>query len=418
MIETKTLPNGARIVHEYMPHVRSAAVGFWVGHGSRHEPAGMGGASHAIEHMVFKGTQTRSAAELAAEIDAIGGRVNAYTTKESTCFYAHALDSHLPSAIDFLSDIFFNPRFDQEDWELERGVIVEEIAMYEDQPEDLVYQNLFASVYKDLPLGGTVLGTPETLAGMTSRQMLDYKNLHYRPCDIVVSLAGHYAPSDLEAIERILGTMAPSDCPPLTPCHYTPAFCLCEKAIEQNHLCLGFPGLPRGRELHYTDSVLTSILGAGMSSRLFQTVREENGLCYSVYSYGAKHRGTGVAGVYLALGRETEKQALELTRKVVETFVKEGPTDVELTRSREQLKANTLMAIESTVQRSSALGDATLFYGNTLEPDEIIKRIDAVTREGVMELAARIYDFSKVSLSVVGKPEDESVYRGLLCPNG
>ena len=416
MIQTKTLPNGARIVHEHMPHVRSAAVGFWVGHGSRHEPAGMGGVSHAIEHMVFKGTQTRTAAELAAEIDAIGGRVNAYTTKESTCFYAHALDSHLPSAIDFLSDIFFHPRFDEEDWELERGVIVEEIAMYEDQPEDLVYQNLFASVFNGLPLGGTVLGTPETLHGMTAKKMLAYKNRHYRPCDIVVSLAGHYAPSDLETVQRILEALTPSECPPLNPCHYTPAFHLCEKAIEQNHLCLGFPGLPRDRGTQYTDSVLTSILGAGMSSRLFQKVREENGLCYSVYSYGAKHRDTGVAGVYLALGRETEKQALELTREVVGAFVKEGPTDVELTRSREQLKANTLMGIESTVQRSSSLGDAVLFYGDTLEPDEIIARIDGVTRESVMELAARIYDFSKISLSVVGKPEDESVYRELLCP--
>ncbi|MDR0293254.1 MAG: insulinase family protein [Oscillospiraceae bacterium] len=414
MIEMKTLPNGARLVYERMEHVRSAAVGFWVGHGSRHEPAGMGGVSHAIEHMVFKGTRSRTASELAAEIDAIGGQVNAYTTKENTCFYAHALDSHLPAAIGLLSDIFFNPRFDEGDWETERGVIVEEIAMYEDQPEDLVYQNLFASVYENQPLGGTVLGTPETLASMTAGAMLAYKDENYRPCDVIVSLAGHFSDGDLSRLEELLSAMPPSERPELVPCRYTPAFRLCEKAIEQNHLCLGFPGLKRDREFHYTDNVLTSILGAGMSSRLFQTVREENGLCYSVYSYGAKHRDTGVAGVYLALGRETEKQALELTREVVETFVKEGPTETELTRAREQLKANTLMAIESTVRRSSSLGDAVLFWGCTLEPDEIIARIDAVTREKVLELAARVFDFSQVSLSVVGKPEDEAVYRSLL----
>ncbi len=414
MIQVKTLPNGARIVHEYMEHVRSAAVGFWVGHGSRHEPEGMGGASHAIEHMVFKGTETRSSAEVAAEMDAIGGQVNAFTTKESTCFYAHSLDSHLPTAISLLSDIFFHPRFDKEDWELERGVIIEEIAMYEDQPEDLVYQNLFASVYENLPLGATVLGTRQSLEGMDAAGLLAYKIKNYRPCDIVVSLAGHYAPSDLAQLKGLLSAIEASECPPVTPCSYKPAFRLCEKSIEQNHLCLGFPGLPISREHMYAYRVLSSILGAGMSSRLFQTVREENGLCYSVYSYTAGHRDTGVAGVYLALGRDTETQALELTRKVVETFVKEGPTEQELTRAREQQKANILMATESTVHRSNSLGESTLMLGSALEPDEIIARIDAVTRDAVTEIARRVFDFGQVSLSVVGKPRDEAVYRELL----
>lgn len=414
MIELKTLPNGARIVHEYMDHVRSAAVGFWVGHGSRFEPAGMGGASHAIEHMVFKGTQTRTAAELAAEMDAIGGQVNAYTTKESTCFYAHALDSHLPVAIDLLSDIFFNARFDQEDWEMERGVIVEEIAMYEDQPDDLVYNNLFSSVYSKLPLGNTVLGTPESLASMTAKDLLDYKNQNYRPCDVLISLAGHYNPSDLARVEELLLAMTPSEPQAMVPCVYTPAYSICEKSIEQNHIVLGFPGLPLDRKHVYAYNVLTSILGAGMSSRLYQTVREENGLCYSVYSYTAGHRDTGVAGVYLALGRETEKQAIELSRAVIERFVKEGPTDIEMTRAREQFKANALMALESTVSRSNSLGNGVLFYGDVVEPDEIIKRIDAVSQEAVMDIASRVYDFSRASLAVVGKPENESVYRDLL----
>ncbi|MCL1807298.1 MAG: insulinase family protein [Oscillospiraceae bacterium] len=416
MIQIKTLPNGARIIHEYMEHVRSAAVGFWVGHGSRHEPKDMGGASHAIEHMVFKGTQKRTAAELAAGMDAIGGQVNAYTTKESTCFYARTLDSHLPEAIDLLSDLFFNPLFDEEAWELERGVIIEEIAMYEDQPDDLVFQNLFASVYAGQPLGATVLGTPETLASMTAADMLKYKNTNYRASDVILSLAGHYAQSDFDMLERLLSVMPESKSPALVTCKYTPAFSLCEKDIEQNNIVLGFPGLPLDRERVFAYNILTCILGAGMSSRLFQAVREQHGLCYSVYSYQAAHRDTGVAGVYLGLGRETEKQALELTRKVIEEFTKDGPTEDELSRAREQNKANQLMSLESTVSRSSALGHAALFYGSAMEPDEIAARFDAVTRDDVMEIASNIFDFQNVSLAVVGKPEEESVYRGLLTP--
>jgi len=414
MIQIKTLPNGARIVHEHMPHVRSGAVGFWVGHGSRHEPSGFGGASHAIEHMVFKGTQSRTAAELAAQMDAIGGQINAYTTKESTCFYAHALDSHIPEAIDLLGDIFFNARFDAADWELERGVIVEEIAMYEDQPDDLVFQNLFASVYPNQTLGETVLGTQESLAAMTAASLRDYKHTHYRPCDILVTLTGRYADRDLTQIEQLLLAMNPSEPVPMLPCSYVPGFTLCEKPIEQNHLCLGFPGLPMVREHIYAYQVLSSILGAGMSSRLYQTVREENGLCYSVYSYTAAHRDTGVAGVYLALGRETERQALELTRNVITRFVADGPTEPELIRAKEQIKANTIMALESTVQRSGALGNSVLFYGDALEPDDVIARVDAVTKDAVMAIAAQVYDFAQVSLSVVGQPDDEAVYRGLL----
>jgi predicted Zn-dependent peptidase len=416
MIQIKTLPNGARIVHEHIPHVRSATVVFWVAHGSRHEPAEMGGAAHAIEHMLFKGTRTRSAAELAAEMDAIGGQVNAYTTKESTCYYARALDSHLPKAIELLGDMFFNPRFDDEAWDLERGVIIEEIAMCEDQPDNLVYQNLYAAVYKDLPLGVPVIGSAETLGGMTARKLLDYKNRNYRPCDILVSVAGHYAPSDLEKIEEMLSSAGAAECPPLVPCGYTPAFTLREKDTEQNNIVLGFPGLPVSREYAY--GVMSNILGAGMSSRLYQKIREEYGLCYSVYSYTTEHQDTGVAGVYVGLGAETETKALELIREVVENYVKEGPADIELTRAREQIKANIIMTEELTMHRSIGIGYSTLSFGDVLETDEVIRRIDAVTREKVMELSAQVLDFSQVSLSVVGKPQDEAVYREILCPGG
>jgi predicted Zn-dependent peptidase len=414
MIQTKALTNGARIVHEQIPHARSAAVVFWVAHGSRHEPLELGGAAHAIEHMLFKGTATRTAAELAAEIDAIGGQVNAYTTKESTCYYARALESHLSAAIDLLGDLFFNPRFDADAWELERGVIIEEIAMCEDQPDDLVYQNLYASVYKDLPLGAPIIGTQETLAGMTADKLRDYKNTNYRPCDIIVSMAGNFGAAHLEQIEEMLTTLKPAECPQMKPCFYTPAFHLREKEIEQNHLVIGFPGLSVNR--NYAYSVMSSILGSGMSSRLFQKIREEHGLCYSIYSSQASHRDTGVAVIYTALGQETEKKALELIREVVELYVKEGPSETELTRAREQYKANTVMTEESAVSRAIGIGHSALFFGDVLETDEVIRRIDAVTRDDVLEISEQIFDFSKLSLAVVGTPCGETVYRELLCP--
>jgi predicted Zn-dependent peptidase len=412
MIQIKTLPNGARIVHEHMPHVRSATVVFWVAHGSRHEPEGMGGASHAIEHMLFKGTKTRSAAEIAAAMDAIGGQVNAYTTKESTCYYARALDSHLPKAIEVLGDMFFNAVFDEEAWEVERGVIIEEIAMCEDQPDDLVYQNLYASVYEDLPLGAPIIGTAETLGGMSAKGLYEYKVKNYRPCDIIVSVAGRFSQQDIDMIEGMLSAAPPSECPPAEPCVYSPAFTLREKEIEQNHIVLAFPGLPVSRKYQY--NIMSSILGAGMSSRLYQKIREEHGLCYSVYSYTTTHRDTGVAGVYTALGSDTEKKALELIREVVELFVKEGPTDVEMTRTREQFKASIIMNEELTMSRSVGIGYQTMNFGDVLEMDETIRRVDAVKREDVMELAGQIFDFSNISLSVVGSPEDETVYKEIL----
>jgi predicted Zn-dependent peptidase len=286
--------------------------------------------------------------------------------------------------------------------------------MCEDTPDDLVYQNLYASVYKDLTLGAPVIGTQETLAGMTAEKLLDYKNINYRPCDIIVSVAGKFDSSHLEQIEGMLSALSSTECPDMAPCFYKPAFHLREKDIEQNHLVIGFPGLPVNRNFAY--GVMSSILGAGMSSRLFQKIREEHGLCYSIYASQAAHRDTGVAVIYAALGQETEMKALELIREAVELYVKEGPSDTELTRAREQFKANTVMTEESAVSRSIGIGHSALFFGDVLETDEIIRRIDAVTRDDVMEVARNIFDFSKLSLSVVGTPADEAVYRELLCP--
>ncbi len=405
MTEKITLPNGARLVTEYMDQVRSAAVGFWIGSGSRHEPENLGGISHAIEHMVFKGTKSRTSAQIAEEMDAIGGQINAFTTKECTCFYGRSLDTHLDTAIDLLSDIFFSPKLAEEDWQLERGVILEEIGMYEDSPEDLVGEELFAAVFKGCPLGRPILGRPDSLNAMSAETIAGYKAANYTADRLVVSLAGHYSEEDRRRLADIisgLGGQAPEDRRAGT---YTPAFTAKHKPIEQNHICLAFPSLPLGHEKRYALQVLNGILGAGMSSRLFQTVREQNGLCYSVYSYTAGHADAGLFGIYTALNKETESQAIRLICDVVRRFAEEGPTDKELFRVREQIKANVLMSLESTSSRMHHLGQNELLMNHVPTPDEITERYDAVTCEGVRELAGDIFDFESLSFSAVGNVE-------------
>lgn len=411
-VDKITLKNGVRVLCEPMPSVRSAAVGFWIGSGSRHEPEELGGISHALEHMVFKGTRSRTAAQIAEEMDAIGGQVNAFTTKELTSFYARALDSHLSDAIGLLGDIFFSPKLAQEDWQTERGVILEEIDMYEDSPEDLVGEELFAAIYRDSPLGRPILGRPESLNAMTAAGMADYKRERYRASELVVSLAGRYSDRDVALLTGLLEDMPAVPALEPAPGVYHPAFTQKAKPIEQNHLCLGFPSLPAGHPERYALQVLNGILGSGMSSRLFQTVRERNGLCYSIYSFTAAHADTGVLGVYTALGKETERQALELTLRVITELVESGPAPAELDRVREQIKANVLMGLESTSSRMHHLGQSELLTGRVSTPDEIIERYDAVTREGVWDLARRVFNMEQMSFSAVGNVENTD-YRAM-----
>lgn len=414
MLEQMTLPNGVRILTEYIPTVRSAALGIWVGTGSRHEKASESGAAHFIEHMVFKGTQKRTAAEIAEMTDAIGGQINAYTTKELTCFYARALDIHLKQAMDILCDMVFFSRFDERDVSTERGVILEEIGMYEDTPDDLCSERLFAAVYKGSPLGRPILGRPATLGKLTGAALREYQKAHYLAGDIVVSLAGSFTAGDVDELKARFADLPAGQTPAGRPVDYAPAVTVRKKSIEQNHLTLAVPGLPYGSGERFTLQLLSSILGGGMSSRLFQQVRERQGLCYSIYSYGASHAETGVFAIYTALGRETERRALDTICRTVREFAEHGPDQAELDRAREQSKANVLMGMESTQAHMSHLGRSVLQTGELLSADEIIAAYDAVTREGVRALAERLFDFRKASLSAVGRVGTAEEYKELL----
>ena len=414
MYEILTLDNGVRIVYEKLPYVRSAALGIWVAAGSRFESDEDAGASHFIEHMVFKGTQSRSAAELAEETDAIGGQVNAYTSKDCTCFYGKVLDTHLPRLADILSDMFLHSKFDEQDASGERGVIFEEIDMYEDDPADLVNERIYPAVYGSNPLARPVLGYKETLKGMTGEFLRGFMRRHYVGESVVLSLCGSIRDEDVKDLAERFSAVGKGERAKFSPAEFSPTFTVREKPIEQNHLLLAFPGTSFSDGDRFAFQLLSDILGGGSSSRLFQSVREERGLCYSVYSSGASFAETGILGVYTACGKDTERQALEVIRAEIEKLVQDGVSQKELDRVREQIKANLVMGLESTSSRCARNGKSILRLGRVTDPDEVIAKYDAVTREDILRLAREKLAPDCLGFSAVGKVMAEEDYRAVL----
>ncbi len=414
MYEKRTLPNGVRILFEEIPYVRSAAAGIWTGTGSRHEGPEESGISHFIEHMVFKGTASRSAAQLAELTDAIGGQVNAYTTKEYTCFYAHALDDHLPLALDLLCDMFFCSRFEDSDVNTERGVILEEIGMYEDTPEDLCTERLFSAIFRGSSLSRPILGRPAALRRITGRRLRAWRRDRYLPQHTVVALSGRFSPADIDYLCDRFSQMSGNPRPEVPPASYTPAITVRKKEIEQNHLCIAFPGTSATSPDRYTMQLLSVILGGGVSSRLFHLLREQLGLCYNIYTFGAGHADIGVLCIYVALNRAMEPRAFEAICKTVREFRENGVTEAELARAREQVKANVLMGMESTTSRMNHLARSELYYGRIPSYEEITAAYDAVTRDAISALARNTLDFDRVSLSAVGNVRTSRQYAALL----
>ena len=414
MYQKITLRNGVRVVAERIDHVRSAAIGVWIGNGSRFESAEQNGISHFIEHMIFKGTEKRTARHIASMMDAMGGQSNAFTTKDCTCYYMKVLDTHLHTAAELLADMFLCSSFADEDIELERGVVLEEIDMYEDTPEDVATEKLFEACYEGTALGRPILGTEETLARMDSKALHDYVRKNYHPEDTVVALSGSFSDADLNYICELFGEMQGSERNQIEPAHYQPRVVIRSNEIEQNHLCLGFPGLPLLDDKRYAYQLMNAIIGGGMSSRLFQTVRERNGMCYSIYSFPSSHVDTGMFSIYVGLGQEDEAKAAKLICNVLRDFCAEGPTREELSRCREQLKSNLLMGLESTNTRMHHLGRYELFTDHVVSSDELVAAYDAVTADQVRALANEVFRFDQASICAVGNTGDEAYYRSLI----
>ncbi len=389
--------------------MRSASVGIFVGVGSRFESAGENGCAHFIEHMLFKRTERHSARELSYIMDELGGHINAYTTREQTCFYAKVLDTHLVRAIDLLSEMFFECAFDEAETESERGVILEEIGMYEDTPDDVCFERLMSAGFKGA-LGRPVLGRAATLAGMTGAVLREFKEKHYSAGNIVVSLCGSFDDTHLKLLQERFSALKKTKRTKLRNAVYTPHISVKKKRTEQNQICLAFPSNSVSDDSRFVVNLFSTILGGGVSSRLFQNIREKHGLCYSIYSFQAAFQDTGLMCVAAGVGRETEMKTLGLIKSEMDSLKQDGVKAEELDRAREQAKSSLVMGLESTSSRMLKLGHAMMALDRCLTPDGIIERYDAVTREDIQAAANKHLDFEKLSLSVLGKTAQAEEY--------
>lgn len=392
LINKYTCKNGVRIVLEQIPTVRSVAIGVWIGTGSRNETEQNNGISHFLEHMFFKGTTTRTAKEIAEAFDSIGGQVNAFTSKEYTCYYAKVLDEHASFALEMLADMFFHSTFVDEELQKERNVVLEEIKMYEDTPDDIVHDLLSKACYANHPLGYPILGTEETLRTFTGDSLRGYMADYYTPDRVVISVAGNVDESFIQKVESYFGFFTAKRKASESPAPlFQPQKLARQKETEQAHLCIGFNGLPVGHPDIYTLIVLNNILGGSMSSRLFQEVREQRGLAYSVFSYHSSYQDSGLLAIYAGTGNSQLDLLFETIQETIEKLKEDGITEKELKNSKEQMKGSLMLGLESTNSRMSRNGKNELLLGRHRTLDEIIEEIDGVTVEKVNELARRIF---------------------------
>ncbi len=401
-VEITRLPNGIHVVTHHMPHLETVALGIWVKAGARDEGAEENGIAHFLEHMAFKGTPRRSARAIAEEIESAGGEINAATGMETTTYYARVLKDDWALALDILADIFTSPELDAEEMERERDVILQEIAAAHDQPDDLVFDLAQAASFGEHPLGRSILGTHDLIGGLTRQQILDWRNRNYWGSRIVVAAAGNI---DHKAFageaRRLLGAIAEGHEPQRETPAFQPTACTAEKPLDQAHLVLTFKA-PSYRDPEiYVLQVLSNILGGGMSSRLFQEVREKRGLCYSVFSFGSAYEDAGQVGVYAATSPEHSNELLELTTGIMMS-VAEEVTEAEVARAKSQLKASLVMNLESASSRADQIARQFLAFGQVPSMASLMEKIDAVTPEQVRDLASRLFRSQKPAFSAVG----------------
>ncbi|GIL25973.1 M16 family metallopeptidase [Actinocatenispora comari] len=407
-VRRTVLPGGLRVITEAVPAMRSAAVGVWVGVGSRDESPRQAGASHFLEHLLFKGTERRSALDISAEIEAVGGETNAFTTKEYTCYYARVLDDDLPLALDVLGDLITSSVLAAADVETERGVILEEIAMTDDEPGDVVHDRFAEAVFGDRPLGRLVSGTTESVSAMSRRQILDFYHRRYAADRIVVAVAGNLEHrSVLKSVRAAFGPLIGTGHEVAqrrtgaTPQLRRSRTVVDARDTEQAHLVLGSQAYSRGDQRRFALGVLNAALGGGMSSRLFQEVREKRGLAYSVYSFGSHFADTGLFGVYAGCAPGKADEVLSLVSAELSRVAADGLTTEEVSRGKGMVKGSLVLGLEDTGSRMTRLGKGELLYRDLLSVDELLTRIDQVTPDEVAAVAADLMA-RPMSLAVVG----------------
>ena len=423
-VTREVLPGGLRVVTESLPTVRSAAFGIWAGVGSRDEGPEHEGATHYLEHLLFKGTPRRTALEISAAMDAVGGELNAFTGKEYTCYYARVLDTDLPLAIDVLSDMVTSSLIEPKDVDAERGVILEEIAMNDDDPSDTVHEAFSAQLFGGTPLGRPILGTVESINAITREQIAEHYAAKYTPPDLVVAVAGNVVHAEVvEHVRRAFGDVLARDTgaapsPPRLPgpVPTTPAGTgvrLVPRGIEQANLVLGCAGLSRTDGQRFALGVLNAALGGGMSSRLFQEIREKRGLAYSVYSFASQHSDSGMWATYIGCLPAKADEVLAICQEEIAKVISGGLTDAELDRGKGQLRGSLVLGLEEPSSRMSRIGKSELVYPRLEPVDEILAAIEAVSHDDVRRVAAEVLAQPKV-LAVVGPFDDDAPFAAAL----
>lgn len=405
MVTIRTLDNGIKVALESIPYVRSISFGIWVKNGSRNELPRENGVSHYIEHMMFKGTENRTARQIAEEMDALGGQINAYTTKEYTCYHTRVLDKHIDQALDVMSDMLLHPLLAEEDIKKERNVITEEIYMYDDAPEELVHDALQDAIWRESSLGMPILGTEETIGAFDSQFIREYYERNYHQENIVLSVAGNFEMEEmLEKLNRTLGGWKREQ--PFrtydTQAGYHISYVEKEKDVEQVHTCIAFPGLEREHPQKYAMAIFNTLFGGGMSSRLFQKIREEHGLTYSIYSYTTAFADTGIFTICASMNPNQAEKVFQLIAEEIKEVKAEAFPEKLIEVTKEQMISNFIIGTESTLNRMTSAGASLLLRGKVQETEEVIQKIGAVTAEDVLAVARSVFDFEKLSYSAVG----------------
>ena len=402
--EITTLDNGIRVITETVNHVQFMSMGFWVGVGSRYESEKQWGITHFIEHMLFKGTEKRTADQISGAVDAVGGQLNAFTSKENTCYYIKTLTEDFPLAVDVLSDMFLNSRFDNEEIAKEREVIIEEIKMYEDTPDDQVHDLMSANLWPDHPLGRAILGTEESIAVFDHDMLKDYMKQYYTGSNIVVSVVGNISHNQVvEAIREVLGGIPKGEvnqyriadrAKPGVNCYY--------KEIAQSQICVAMPGVAKEDDRLFPLSILNTYLGGGMSSRLVKKIREEEGLAYSVYSYNGSYTDTGAFVISVGTRPENCQRVIDIILEELDDVRQNGITKDELDKSFSQLKGSLYMGLETVNSRMNKLGRSMLIYDRVITPEENVDELSKVTLEDVKSLAGDMFRKENLQITVLG----------------
>src|ERR1700735_1818632 len=393
-VRKEVLPNGLVVITDPMEHVHSVSAGIWLRSGSRREPADLNGISHFIEHMVFKGPRRRTAEDIAREVDRVGGMLDAFTAKEMGCFNTRVLDEHLPKAFDVLADMVLEPKFATEDIAREQSVILEEIRMTQDNPEDLVHELFTQNFWSSHPRGKPILGTPETVSAFTRNTLQDWFRQYYAPNHLVITAAGHLTHEQLvDLVAERFSKLAPveesfTDSKPEPMTHIT---LKSKHELEQVHLCLGVPALPMNDRRRFAVSVMNNVLGGGMSSRLFQNIREKLGLAYAIFSELSSYRDTGVLSIYAGTSLETAGQLIECVLEELRRMRDEPLTEEELRRAKDHLKGATLLSLEGSGQRMNSLARYHMYFGRHFTAQDLITLLESVTIGDVKKLATEFF---------------------------